>query len=108
MKTYLFFAILIGGFFLAITAAVRPEILTAKYQEATAPIKKYQEDNEREQWQKAREQEYAAWMINCQLPTECATTTSAIKQLECEYAKREAEKQFENAWQLKITQGRVL
>jgi hypothetical protein len=105
MKTYLYFAALIGGFFLIITAAVRPEIFRDKYEEMVAPVKKYQEDTERDEWQKAREQDRAAWMINHQLTAVCATTTSAVKQLECKYTKQETEKQFENAWQLKIAQG---
>lgn len=105
MKTTLFFAILILGFTLTITAAVKPEVFTEQYQKILQPINQYQEEQNQSAWRKAREQEYAAWMLGHPIPPECETTNSAVKQLECKYAKQKNEQQFENAWHAKTAQG---
>jgi hypothetical protein len=105
MRIYLFFAILILGFTLIITAAVKPEVFKEQYQRILPPINQYQAEQNQNTWRKAREQEYAAWMLAHPIPPGCETTTSAVKQLECKYAKQRNEQQFENAWQTKTAQG---
>ncbi|MDO8989631.1 MAG: hypothetical protein Q7U91_08330 [Sideroxyarcus sp.] len=105
MKIYLFFALLIVGFTLAITAAVRPDVIKQKYEEVKKPLDKYQADKEDELWRMARTQEHAAWMLNHRLPNDCAATNSEVRKLECRSLKDQIEFQFHKSWQSKISQG---
>ena len=98
MKTFIFFAILILGFFAAITAAVRPDILEEKYNEIRAPIDQHFEAEAKQEQRQNKEQARAAWMLKLQLPKECSSTTSALKEIECKNQKDQHMQQFERSW----------
>jgi hypothetical protein len=96
---------MIMGFVGIMTAIVRPDIVTKKYEELKHPVEQYQANQVNDQWRIARIQDHAAWMLNHKMPGECATTTSAIKQLECSQLHDQIEMQFSSAWQNKINKG---
>jgi hypothetical protein len=105
MRIYVFFVILITGFALTITAAVKPHVFTEKYEEIRAPYDQYIQDQEAKKLQDEKEQARAAWMLKFQMPQECKDTTSAIKQLECSSERNQHMQQFEQQWRYKIAQG---
>lgn len=105
MKVFLFFAVLILGFFLAITAAVKPETIEQHYNQITAPLEDHMAEKEAKLWQEAKQAEKAAWMVKLKLPGDCATTRSAIRELECRNQMQLHAQAFEQAWSAKVAGG---
>lgn len=106
MRMYIFFAILIMGFFGAITAAARPDIIGKYYEEMRAPIDVYFAKQEALKWEQAKEQEQAQWMLNLKLPAFCnGEKQTAIEELECRNQKEMRLAEFEYAWKRKVAQG---
>jgi hypothetical protein len=105
MKTYIFFAILILGFFVAITAAVRPDIVEKKFMAARAPIENHFADNRATTWKEAKDQARASWMLKKQLPSDCRKPKTAIRELECDNKKQLLAQAFEQEWGEKLRSG---
>jgi hypothetical protein len=105
MKIFAFFAILILGFFATITAAVRPDIVEQKYMEVRAPIDHYFDEKRAITWKEAKDQERANWMVKQQLPTDCRSPKTAIRELECKNQNQLLVAAFEQEWAAKVRQG---
>lgn len=105
MKIFIFFTILILGFFSAITAAVRPDIVEQKFREVRAPISRYFDDKHALNWKEAKESERALWMLKQQLPADCRAPQTAIRDLECKNKKDLYAQAFEREWSTKIRSG---
>ena len=105
MKVYLFFAVLILGFTLAITAAVRPDAIEQHYKALAAPIKKHLSERKDAMLREAKATELAVWMKKLKLPADCVTTKSAIRELECRNQMQLHTQAFEQAWSAKVNSG---
>jgi hypothetical protein len=105
MKTYLFFVILILGFFSAVTAAVKPDVFAQKYKEVEAKIERAQAEKKAMTWSAAKTADRAAWMLKQPLPANCASPKSAIRELECRNIVQLHAQAFEQAWVQKVNKG---
>jgi hypothetical protein len=106
MKIFVFFAILFLGFFVAITAAVRPDIVEKQYMAARAPIDQHFADKRAATWKEAKDQERAIWMLKQkQLPSDCKTPKTAIREMECKNIKQLRDQAFEKEWDDRIKSG---
>jgi len=105
MKIYIFFAILILGFFAAITAAVRPDIVEQKFMAVRAPLDQHFADIRATTWKEARDQARASWMLKQQLPSDCRRPKTAIRELECDNKKQLLAQAFEQEWGNKVRSG---
>lgn len=83
MKIFVFFAILSLGFFAAITAAVRPDIVEQKYMAVRAPIVQHFAEKRAASWKEAKETERAIWMLKLQQSADCNSPKTAIREMEC-------------------------
>ena len=105
MRTYFFFAILIMGFFAAITAAVRPELIENKYLELRAPIDQYFSEKHAKTWAEAKESDRAKWMLKLRLPAYCTPPHSSLRELECNAIIKTHEEAFEKSWNEDVRNG---
>lgn len=105
MKVYIFFAILILGFFAVITAAVRPDIVEAKYMELRAPYDQRVAAQQRQTWEEAKNHERAKWMLKLELPNDCNKSSSSLRELECKNIIELHHQQFARAWNTKVRNG---
>lgn len=105
MKVFLFFAVLIVGFTLAITAAVKPEAIEQHYKSLTAPIEKHLSARKASLLREAKEEEFANWMMKLKLPADCTSTKSAVRELECRNLRQLHTRAFEQAWTAKVDSG---
>ena len=105
MKTYIFFALLIFGFFAIIIAIVRPEIIQNKYSEIRRPIDKYFTEKNNKAWNEAKLSERAMWMMKLKLPKDCYSPKSAIRDVECNNLMQIHAQAFEQIWSIKINSG---
>lgn len=105
MKIFAFFAILILGFTTAITAAVKPEAIEQNYLAMRAPIDQYFAKKQETAWRVAKDMERAAWMLKQQMPADCKSPKTAIRELECSNKKQLLARTFDREWTKKINSG---
>jgi hypothetical protein len=105
MKLFIFFAILILGFFSAITAAVRPDIVVQKYTEVREPLTRYFAEKHALTWKEAKDSERALWMLKRQLPADCQVPKTALREMECKNKRDLYSQAFEQNWTEKIRSG---
>lgn len=105
MRIYIFFVILILGFIGAITAAVRPDIVEAKYMELRSPVDQYFAHKEAMTWQKAKDEEFAAWMLKLKIPGDCSAPKTSLRQIECKNMVEQHQLKFANEWNNKVQAG---
>lgn len=105
MKIFMFFAILILGFFVTITAAVRPDIVEQKYKEMRAPIDQYFADRRAMTWKDAKESARAIWMLKLQQPADCRSPKTAMREMECDNTKQQFVRAFEQDWADRVRNG---
>jgi hypothetical protein len=101
MRIYLFFAILITGFSLAITAAYKPDAFAAILEDAKKPIrvyKEYQAEKEEKELGIAFQQDKALWMLQHPLPAECNAPKSNLKAVECRNQRDVEVAEFRKLW----------
>jgi len=105
MKTFMIFCIFILVFFAIIIAIARPEIIKNKYTELRAPIDKYYAEKNINVWKEAKEAEKSLWMLKLQLPNDCRSRKSAIRELECNNIVQLHAQTFEKNWFNKVQSG---
>lgn len=105
MKVFVFFAIMILGFFSAITAAVKPEIVEQKYQALRAPLDQHFSEDRANKWKEAKEQALAVWMLKQPIPADCRNPKTAIREVECKNTKQLLAQAFERNWSDKVDRG---
>jgi hypothetical protein len=105
MKIFAFFAILIIGFFIAVTAAVRPDIIEQKYRAVRAPIDHHFAETRAALWEEAKNSERARWMLKQHLPADCRSPKTAIRDMECNNIKQLQAQTFEQEWEEKVRNG---
>jgi len=105
MKIFVFFSILILGFFAAVTAAVRPDIVEKKYMAIRDPIDQHFAAQREKTWNEAKDQERATWMLKHQLPSDCRNPKTAIKEMECNNKKQLLAQAFDKEWNNKVRSG---
>lgn len=105
MKIYVFYVILILGFFAAVTAAVRPDVVEQKYLAIRDPIDLHFAAPREKTWKEAKDQERATWMLKHQLPVDCKYPKTAIKEMECNNKKQLLAQAFNEEWENKVRSG---
>ncbi len=105
MKIFAFFAILILGFFATITAAVRPDVIEQKYREIRSPIDQHFAEKSARTWNDAKESERAIWMLKLQLPADCSSPKTAIREVECDNRRQLHAQAFEQDWANRVRRG---
>jgi hypothetical protein len=105
MKIFMFFAILILGFFVTITAAVRPDIVEQKYKEMRAPFDQHFADKRAMTWKDAKESARAIWMLKLRQPADCRSPKTAIREMECNNTKQQFARAFEQDWADRVRNG---
>lgn len=105
MKIFAFFAILILGFTLAITAAVKPDVIEQNYLAIRASIDQYFAKKREMVWREAKDSERSAWMLKQQMPADCKMPKTAIRELECSNKKQLLAHTFEREWTKKVNSG---
>jgi hypothetical protein len=101
MNIYLFFAILITGFSLAITAAYKPDAFAQIVDDAKKPVRiytEYQAEKEEKEMGLAFQQDKALWLLRHPLPTECNSPDSNLKAIECKNRRDVEIAEFRKVW----------
>jgi len=105
MRTFLFFAVLIGMFIFTIVAAYKPSMIEKEYNRIKRPIEKHFEEKNAEAWRNAKDKAWDAWQKQKILPADCARPASSLREMECKNQLQLQTESFERTWAQKIASG---
>lgn len=105
MRTFMFFAVLIGMFIFTIVAAYKPSMIEKEYNRIKQPIEKHFEEKNAEAWRTAKDKAWNAWQKQKILPADCAKPASSLREMECKNQLQLQAATFERTWAQKIAGG---
>jgi hypothetical protein len=85
--------------------ATRPELITAQYDRAVAPLQKYLAEKRAAEWQAAKDHAWEEWRKQIRLPNDCSQPTSSLRALECKNALQSYADTFNRDWANKVAGG---